>query len=441
MKVDTSSRYQGKVTEDLVLTNEIGGSRHITLNRPRQMNAMNYLVFEKFISYIKSWEESNDVKIIFAKGSNNGDRKIFCSGGDVKALVDFIKNKDPKLFDIVDTQFRTFHYTQTLKTPYVAILDGIVMGAGAGISINTPFRIATENTQFAMPETAIGLFPDAGATFYFPRLDGELGTYLAMTGHIIKAHDVYFSGLASHFVPSSRLDELETALIELNSNDHGLINDTVNQFSLQYINDDHYKKQHFTLQGENREIIDRCFKYDTAEEIMDALEKDGSLFAKQARDTILTRSPTSVKIVLQNLRLGAHLGVADCLALEHQLWQKCLIEHDFPEGVVSKLVLKKQPEWKPSTLKELDNQVFIKDYFDTPSKLSIQFLNDTNYLTNPHQKFSLPSEKNILMVMEQYPDWQLNNVIHYFNQQQNNKFGIQEKVTDVWNRNKYTAKL
>ncbi|KAI9304868.1 ClpP/crotonase-like domain-containing protein [Cunninghamella echinulata] len=428
--------YLAEEKEDLILINEIDGSRHVYLNRPSKMNAINYSMFEKYYSYIKEWEESKDVKLIFLKGNNYGERRLVSAGGDVKSLVEYIKNKDPRLFDMVDFQFKVFHYAQTLKTPYISVLDGITMGAGAGLTINTPFRIATEHTVFAMPETAIGLFPDVGACFYFPRLDGELGTYLAMTGQTIKSHDVYYAGLASHFVPSSKLDELESLLIKLDTDDHEQINSVINEFAIQHMDDENKNQQHYTLCGEIRKTIDRCFKYDSAEEIVNALEKDGSSFAKKARDTILTRSPTSVKIILKNLRLGRDMGVADCLALEHQLWQKCLLGHDFTEGVISHLVLKKQPEWKPRTLPELDDKTFVKEYYDTPSKFSIKFFNDINYLTHPHQHFALPSEKEIRFAIQQHPDFELKDIIHHFNKQQKMKFGIQEKVSDVWNRYK-----
>ncbi|CAO3642916.1 unnamed protein product [Cunninghamella blakesleeana] len=439
--IATLPKYQQNVAvqvdnknENLVLIDEIGGSRHFTLNRPSKLNAMNIEMVKSFFPYIQAWEKSEDVNLIFLKGSDYGNRKILSSGGDVRAAVDFIKNQDPIMIDILDYEFKMFQYISTLKTPYISIMDGMTIGAGAGLSINTPFRIATEHTLFAMPESAIGLFPDVGAGFYFPRLDGELGTYLACTGHMIKSHDVLYAGLASHFIPSSKLKELESVLIEMNTNDHEKINDAINQFATQHINDEHYKNQHFTLCGEHREIIDRCFKYNSAEEIVDALEKDGSIFAKQARDTILTRSPTSVKIVLKNVRQGAKKGVADMLALEYYLWQKCIAAHDFPEGVTSHLVLKKQPEWKPKTLGEVNDQQLQKEYYDTPPKHPIQFLNDINYHENPHQHFSLPTEKEIQSIIQQHPSWSLNQLVDYYLEKRKNKFGVQEKVTDVWNR-------
>ncbi|CAO3645079.1 unnamed protein product [Cunninghamella echinulata] len=397
---------------------------------------MNIQMVKTFFPYIQAWEKSKDVKLIFLKGTNHGKRRVLSSGGDVRAVVDFLKNKDPIVIDILDYEFKMFQYISTLKTPYIAVMDGMTIGAGAGLSINTPFRIATEHTLFAMPESAIGLFPDVGASFYFPRLDGELGTYLAMTGQTIKSHDVYYAGLASHFVPSSKLEELESLLIKLNTDDHEKINNVINEFAIQHMDNENKNQQHYTLCGENREIIDRCFKYNSAEEIVDALEKDGSLFAKQARDTILTRSPTSVKITLQHLRLGAHMGIADCLAMEYYLWQKCIDGHDFTEGVISHLVLKKQPEWKPRTLSEIDDQQLKKEYFDTPVKYPIQFLNDINYHQHPYQHFSLPTEKEIQHMIQQQPTWALKQISEHFQLERKNKFGVQEKVTDVWNRYK-----
>lgn len=192
-----------------------------------------------------------------------------------------------------------------------------IVGAGGGLSVLSPFRVATENTQFAMPETAIGLFCDVGASFFYSRLDGQLGPYMGLTSRIVKAEDALFSGIATHFVPSSRLEALESRLAEIDEPDHDLVHTTIEEFAVERDHTPHT----YTLHGEHRMIVDECFQYDTVEEIVKALKSNGSKFALDTLDTMMKRSPTSLKVTLEHLRKGSKLSVMDCLRMEHVLWQ------------------------------------------------------------------------------------------------------------------------
>ncbi|KAI8086224.1 ClpP/crotonase-like domain-containing protein [Halteromyces radiatus] len=429
--VTTLTQPSQQPVEEQVLIQETGKTRSFTLNRPRVLNAMTIEMVETFFPCLQAWEKSEDVNMIFLKG--NG--RALCAGGDVKAALGFIHQKDGQFIDILDMEYRMFHYVATMKKPYIALMDGITMGAGGGLSVNAPFRIATENTQFAMPENTIGLFPDVGASFFLSRLDGQVGTYMGMTGHVIKAHDVLYSGIATHFVPSIHLPELEARLTELDTSDHDIINDTINAFASEQLDHPQMKNQHFTLCGDTRRIIDRCFRYDTAEEIVDALEKDGSAFAKAARETILKRGPTSIKITLEHLRRGIHMGITDCMKMEYSLWQKMAIRHDFTEGVTSQLITRQPPQWQPSTLEQVDHKELKKVFFDTPAERSIKMIYDNdNYLVHPYRRYVLPSESDIIHVLKQHPTWQQKDLLDHFGKLQQNKFGVAEKVKDVWNR-------
>ncbi|KAI8059906.1 ClpP/crotonase-like domain-containing protein [Gongronella butleri] len=404
-----------------------GPTRHITLNRPKKLNAMNIEMVDAFFPYLQAWEKSDEAKLIFLKGAGRG----LSSGGDVKAFLGFIQNNDPRVIDILHEDFAMFHFIATLKKPLVSMIDGITMGAGGGLAVNGPFRVATERTMYAMPETAIGLFPDVSCNFYLPRLDGELGTYLAMTGHVIKGHDVLYAGIATHFVPSDQLPALTERLSLLQDFDHATIDATINEFARDFpLGDD----QQFTLHGAVRKTIDKCFRHETAEEVVEALAEDGSDFALAARNTIMTRSPTSVKLALENVRRGKKMGIRDVLAMEFDLWLKVMRSHDFNEGVTSHVVLKQQPKWQPSKLEDVSYTQLIKDLYETPSEPALTTLHDVNYTTNPHQHHALPLEKIILDTMSTHPAWSRRQLVEHFEDLQPYKLGVKDKVEAVWER-------
>ncbi|CAO3591476.1 unnamed protein product [Absidia cylindrospora] len=431
MSSTVACQAQQSQPEEPALFHQVGSARYLTLNRPRVLNAMNIDMVEAFFPMLQAWEKSDAAKMIFLKG--NG--RALCSGGDVKAFLELLKRKDPKIHYILDLDYKMFHYIATMKTPYIALMDGITMGAGAGLSVNSAFRIATENTVFAMPETTIGLFPDVGASFFLSRLDGRIGTYLGMTGHTIKSHDVLQSGIATHFVPSAHLPALQSRLISLDTSDHDTINDTINAFTTEHVTRQDSKDQHFTLRGDIRQTIDKCFQYNTAEEIVDALEKDGSNFAKAARDTILKRPPTSVKVTLQHIRLGINMGIKDCFKMEYALWQKFAVRHDFSEGVISQLVTKQPPQWQPARLSDVNDDEMRHTFFDTPASHEIELLNDDTYLTSPYRRYALPSESDILNTLTENPTWQQQDLTRHYMDMSHGKFGIAEKVADIWERN------
>lgn len=195
-----------------------------------------------------------------------------------------------KFFEL---EYQLNHYIGILKKPFISIMNGITMGGGVGISVHAPFRIATEKTLFAMPETGIGLFPDVGGSFFLPRLDGELGTYLGLTGARIKGEEVFMAGIATHYIPSARLPTLLTRLTELETEELDVINNILEEF---VADSDLEQWKTWSLGGEIGNAIDRCFKYDTLEEIVEALEKEGSEWANKTLDTLKEMSPTSLKV-------------------------------------------------------------------------------------------------------------------------------------------------
>lgn len=310
------------------------------------------------------------------------------------------------------------------------------MGGGVGLSVHAPFRIATENTLFAMPETAIGFLPEVGGSFFLPRLDGQLGLYLGLTGKRLKGVDVLYSGVATHYVPSSRLSALEARLAELEEPTHDMVNQAIEEFSAEL-----EAEPTFSLGGPIRQAIDRCFKYDTIEEIIKALEKDEQTeWAQETLKLLRSMSPTSLKVTIQQIRNGSTLSISQCFKMEYHLVQKFLQGHDFKEGVYATLVRRDKANWKPSDLKEVDARQIKQDYFDSPSPLRLDFLVKRDYKKYPHRKYMLPSEQDIMRVVtgeaSDVGNYALNRqqVIDYFVRERQGKQGVKQKVAEVLDR-------
>ncbi|KAG2199142.1 hypothetical protein INT47_009881, partial [Mucor saturninus] len=416
--------------EPTVLIKKHLGSRQFILNKPRVLNALDMEMVDIIYPNLKSWEVSDQAKVVFFKGRG----RALCAGGDVKDVVCSVK--DPKKHDDlahqIETEYDMLHFMGTMKTPYIAVMDGITMGAGGGLCSFAPFRIATENTLFAMPETAIGLFCDVGASFFLSRLDGHLGAYMGATSRIVKGEDALFAGLATHFVPSSRIEALETRLAELDHVTHDIVHQTIEDFAV--------KKDHqpatYTLHGQNRITIDTCFKHEHMEDVLDDLKADGSKLSLETIDTILKRSPSAVKTTHEHIRRGSKLSLKECLRMEHVLWQTIPYAHDFIEGVTSHVVLKKQPKWNPSTLQDIDLEKDIKvKRFHANIRRKLFFSNDQDFHELPYRRYALPSEKEILESKYMHSLRTVEDTVQWFENDRNGKFGVRHKVEDVLDRN------
>ncbi|ORE07654.1 ClpP/crotonase [Rhizopus microsporus var. microsporus] len=407
--------------------------REVILNRPKKLNALSLPMVRSILPELQSWEKSDLAKIILLKHSGG---KGFCAGGDVKTVVDLAEAKDPNAAKFFEEEYQLDHLIATLETPFVSIMNGITMGGGVGLSVHAPFRIATENTLFAMPETAIGFLPEVGGSFFLPRLDGQLGLYLGLTGKRLKGVDVLYSGVATHYVPSSRLSALEARLAELEDPTHDMVNQAIEEFSAEL-----EAEPTFSLGGPIRQAIDRCFKYDTIEEIIKALEKDEQTeWAQETLKLLRSMSPTSLKVTIQQIRNGSTLSISQCFKMEYHLVQKFLQGHDFKEGVYATLVRRDKANWKPSDLKEVDARQIKQDYFDSPSPLRLDFLVKRDYKKYPHRKYMLPSEQDIMRVVtgeaSDVGNYALTRqqVIDYFVRERQGKQGVKQKVAEVLDR-------
>jgi len=309
------------------------------------------------------------------------------------------------------------------------------VGGGVGLSVHAPFRIATEKTLIAMPETNIGLFPDVGGSFFLSRMDGETGPYLGLTGQRLTGIDTMYAGFATHYVPSERLAALEERLSELETDDHSVINMAIEDFVSEPM------PEHIYALSKNRPAIDRCFRFNTIEEILAALEKENTPFAEETIATMRRMSPTSLKVTLQQLREGRHLQIADCFKMEHQLCRQFLKDHDFVEGVKALLIEKtNKPQWQPAKIEDVDREQMLNAYFrNQPAKL-LSLTSSMTFQQYPHAHFGLPSEEEIRKVVrgeiQGSGPLQLtkDEVVEVFIKKSGGKIGVKEKVTDVLSR-------
>ncbi|KAJ3102697.1 hypothetical protein HK100_004322 [Physocladia obscura] len=336
-----------------VLFRQQDAVRVALLNRPAALNALSIDIVNLLAPQLHVWDCSAAVAVIVV--SAVAKSRAFCAGGDVKAMLHAKSQKPAGLaaaMKFIESEYRLNHLIATLSKPYIAILNGIAMGGGIGISIHAPFRIATENTVFSMPETAIGLFPDVGSSFFLPRLDGELGTYLGLTCHRLKGLEVLMAGIATHYMPESRIPSLLEALTNIDTPaEIGEINRVIEKFS--ELPGDVAAWKSWSLGGEVERAINHCFSFDTMEEIIAALETNGSEWAHETLAELKAVSPTSLKVTLEQLRRGRTLDISSCFRMEYRMVQSFLQPPtDFFEGVTARLVEKRPAVFSP-TFKDL----------------------------------------------------------------------------------------
>uniref|UniRef100_A0A8C6JZR0 3-hydroxyisobutyryl-CoA hydrolase n=1 Tax=Melopsittacus undulatus TaxID=13146 RepID=A0A8C6JZR0_MELUD len=343
-----------------VLLEKKGGAGIITLNRPKALNALNLSMIRQIYPQIKTWEKDPETFLIIIKGTGG---KAFCAGGDIRAIIDAGKVGNKLAQDFFKEEYTLNNAIGTCKKPYVALIDGITMGGGVGLSVHGHFRVATEKTIFAMPETAIGLFPDVGGGYFLPRLSGKTGYYLALTGFRLKGRDVLKAGIATHFVESEKLPALEKDLIALKSSSTENIADLLNSYHMK-VNLISYQKSSRIVEAVHSLTFSfSLFSGNSMEEIVKNLKQDGSAFAIKQLETINKMSPTSLKLTLRQLREGASMTLQEVLTMEYRLSQACMRHPDFYEGVRAVLIDRDQsPRWKPAALEEVSDE-FVDNCF------------------------------------------------------------------------------
>jgi enoyl-CoA hydratase/carnithine racemase len=312
----------------------------ITLNRPKALNALNLNMAIQFSAKLKEWEDDNKIERVLLLGEG----KHFCAGGDVKS----VHLSGP--FSKLKEEFFSKEYSLNLQIknfpkPYMSIWNGVVMGGGVGLSIYGDYRIVTDNTKFAMPETSIGFFPDVGGSFFLSKLGNNLGKYLGLTGDIVQSKDLLNFNLATHYCPDNKIDNL------------------INQYIIDgsIINYEIVSSSFFT--NEKLDFINNNFS-GNIHEIFNNIQAVNDQF--DLLDKLQHKCPMSLAVTALLLKDSSNRSLKDCLEMEYRLSQKMTNRHDFGEGIQAVLIKKHHnPKWKPNSINEIDINELDKLFTDS----------------------------------------------------------------------------
>lgn len=320
-----------------VIVERQGAIGRIRLNRTRALNSLNVPMIRLIAAALTEFENDPAVAAVLVTGE--GERGL-CAGGDIRMIYESGRERPAEGAQFWREEFIVNSRISGYRKPYIAIMDGIVMGGGVGISAHGSHRIVTERTRLAMPETGIGYFPDVGATWLLPKAPGEFGTYLGLTGRDIVAADAVHARLADSFVTSQKLEALVTDLARLPA--------TAGSADVDAVIARHSSEAPPTPLQHHLALIDRCFAFDTVEEILAALAADGSDFAKETLALLNSRSALSMKLTLDLLRAGRRsASLNECLEREYSATLGMLSNDDFYEGVRAAVIDKdRNPKWK-----------------------------------------------------------------------------------------------
>ncbi len=345
-----------------VLVHECGALRHVTLNRPKALNAVTLDMAVTMTAMLRAWATDPAVGAVLLDGA--GER-AFCAGGDIRALYDAAKSGGPLPAQFWATEYKLNVLIARYRKPVIAVMDGLVMGGGVGLSAHAAHRVVTERSAVAMPEVGIGFFPDVGASFPLSRAPGYTGTYLALTGSRIGAADAIHSGLADTHIPAAKLADLPSALADCRNADE--VKARLGALS--------------TMPAPGplpaaRAWIDRCYDADIVEDIIDRLRGETGDEARSALETMRKASPTSLKITLQNLRAAASFKrVEESFAQDYRIALACIAEHDFIEGIRAAVIDKdRNPAWQPDRI-EAVTPAIVARHFKPVGALELKFEN------------------------------------------------------------------
>lgn len=336
------------IATDELLARKEGALGHITLNRPKALNALTLEMIRSIDAALTEWEHDDEVRVVLLDGA--GERG-FCAGGDIKALYASAQGDASFARGYFREEYTLDHRIATYSKPVVALMDGLVMGGGVGLTGHAAHRVATDRLGLAMPEVAIGFTPDVGSTSLLTDAPGELGTHLALTGGRINAQDAVLCDLVDHVIAVDEIEDLVEGL-RMGNVGAAIISATVAEPEVEGV-----------LEGQ-RSWIDACYAFDTVEEIVAALQAHPDPDAQVAAADLLTKSPTSLKVTLRGLREARALGsLAKSFALEYRLASRFLDTPDFVEGVRAAVIDKdRAPKWQPDSLAAVTDEA-VAAYF------------------------------------------------------------------------------
>ncbi len=326
-------------TDDSVIVRRDGRAGRVLLNRPAALNALDLDMIRVFTHALEQFRDDPHVHVVVIEGA--GDR-AFCAGGDIRALRDNqLKGDRGPVEAFFSEEYALNRLIAGYPKPYVALIDGICMGGGIGVSVHGAYRVATEHAMFAMPETAIGFFPDIGATYFLPRLPGRIGFYLGLTGARVRGADAVHAGFATQFTPRAQLADLSQALAAEGAAALAQFAAPLPAFAM----------------AEQRAAIDRCFGAATVPDIVACLQADGGEWASQALGQLRGVSPSALCWTLTALQHGADLTLPQALDAEFRLTRTTMAHPDFAEGVRAMVVDKdRKPNWRPASIEDVEPQ-------------------------------------------------------------------------------------
>ncbi len=333
-----------------ILFEQRGSAGFVTLNRPRALNALSHGMVKALAGKLEVWADDPSIAHVVVKGVGG---KAFCAGGDIRNVYDArMSGQTDGLSTFFADEYILNARIKAYPKPYVALIDGIVMGGGVGVSVHGSHRIGTEKTLFSMPETAIGFFPDVGGTYFLPRMPWNSGIYCAVSAGRIKQGDALATGVLTHTVTSEELAELEGILETAVDIDAAIAPYLV--------------KTEPGLISQNRELIETAFAGQDIQGILRVLEATEDDFAKKTAETIRAKSPTSVLLAFEQMKRGGSLTFNACMQLEYRIVSRILKGKDFFEGIRAVLVDKDHaPQWTPGSLDQVDSSD-LAAYFEVP---------------------------------------------------------------------------
>jgi len=348
---------------DEIIARKVGQIGRITLNRPKALNALSMPMVTAMTEALLAWKDDDSVKAVVVDGEGE---KGFCAGGDIRMLHDSGKAGGEEAWRFWHDEYQLNTLIKHYPKPYVALIDGITMGGGVGISVHGSHRVAGDRTMLAMPETGIGFFPDVGGTYFLPRLAGEIGMWMGLTGARLKAADCVASGIATHYTPSADLPALITAL------ESAVLRD---EDALEVILEEHSGDPGDSDLAVTRGLIDAAFAGDDVAAMVARISAAGDSWSEKQAKIIAMKSPTALKLTCAAIRSGADKSYKDVMRQELRLSSHCLDAVDFYEGVRAVIIDKDNaPNWSPATLAGVEDAV-IAEYFDAlSSEKELNFL-------------------------------------------------------------------
>jgi len=343
-----------------VLVRAHGALRRITLNRPKALNALTLDMAVTMTALLRTWAADAEVGAVLIDGA--GERGL-CAGGDIRAIYDAAKSGGPLPAQFWSTEYHLDILIARYRKPVIAVMDGVVMGGGVGISAHAAHRIVTERSSVAMPEVGIGFFPDVGVSYLLARAPGHIGTHLALTGERMTAADAIYSGLADLHIPSSRLGDLPAALADCRTAADARAR--LGELSVPPAPGRLAAAQPW---------IDDCYSADDLETIVGRLQACGVDAAQAALATMRKMSPTSLKVTLRNVRAALSFArLEDAFQQDYRIALACIGGHDFIEGIRATIVDKdRNPRWQPATLDGVTPDI-VDRHFKSVGALELKF--------------------------------------------------------------------